>query len=236
MLPEVWYAIPSANLEALVGSLPRWYEHGYKIAILIDKYTEADLIKSGIREMIHMLIIKSKYEGHSSSVNELCFRILAQYPQTNVIVTAGDDMFPDTFKNAQQCQELFMGAFPSTFGVLQPIGDRFGNVHHICGSPFMGRSFIKRINQGTGPFWHEYYHFYNDQEMHDVCERLGILWKCQTLEHYHDHWSRKKQQRPSYLDEAQRRHKQMYEIYTERKKNNFPGHEPLPEESCPNYS
>ena len=89
-----------------------------------------------------------------------------------------------------------------TFGVMQPTGDRWGAdepwakamfpdapayIDRICGSPWIGREFARRMNQGKGPFWPEYRHMFADEELQCVAQRMGVLWQRPDLTHFHDH-------------------------------------------------
>jgi len=93
----------------------------------------------------------------------------------------------------------------ATFGVMQPTGHRYGDdamgrarwpdapayIDRICGSPWIGREFARRVNQGRGPWWPEYFHMHVDEELFNVAKGLGVLWQRRDLIHYHDHWGRK---------------------------------------------
>lgn len=134
-----------------------------------------------------------------------------------------------------------------TFGVMQPTGDRWGEnpKHHrpemrsayidrVCGSPWMGREFCRRINGGNGPLWSEYRHMYEDEELYDVAMKLGILWQRPDLIHYHEHWGRKPDattdDMPEFLKAANSTEEwnKAKALYERRRAAGFPGHEPLP--------
>ena len=126
---------------------------------------------------------------------------------------------------------------------MQPTGDRW-MVHkdgtaasdRICGSPWMGREFIERINGGAGPFWPEYFHFFCDEEMKQVAEQLGILWQRRDLTQKHEHWQRPTNDRtvrldatrPAYLAKAHQNAGEAGKLFKERKAAGFPGSEALP--------
>ena len=71
-----------------------------------------------------------------------------------------------------------------TFGVMQATGDRYGEqptlpadhplrgpyITRVCGSPWMGREFCLRVNQGRGPLWPEYTHMFVDEELQAVAD------------------------------------------------------------------
>lgn len=89
-----------------------------------------------------------------------------------------------------------------TLGVMQATGDRWGEnepwlraqfpdapayIDRICGSPWIGREFARRMNQGKGPFWPEYFHMFADEELQCVAQRMGVLWQRRDLTHHHEH-------------------------------------------------
>lgn len=85
----------------------------------------------------------------------------------------------------------------STFGVMQPTGDRWhegvtgsADIDRVCGSPWMGREFCRRIYGGKGPLWPEFQHMFVDEHLQCVAQKLGILWQRPDLTHKHLHWKR----------------------------------------------
>lgn len=134
----------------------------------------------------------------------------------------------------------------STFGVMQPTADRwhegvggFSNapIDRVCGSPWMGREFCRRMYGGKGPLFEGYRHMFVDEELQEVALKLGVLWQRRDLTHFHKHWGRGETDKsivndpkiPDHLvkwntPEHWRESKQMFD---ERKAAGFPGHEPL---------
>jgi hypothetical protein len=95
----------------------------------------------------------------------------------------------------------------ATFGVMQPTGDPYGEndafaqkfpigrrryIERICGSPWLGREWCLRGNQGHGPFHPGFWHMHGDECLQEVAEKLGILWQRPDLCHHHEHWARKR--------------------------------------------
>jgi hypothetical protein len=125
----------------------------------------------------------------------------------------------------------------STFGVVQPIGDLkawpASRIDRICGSPWLGREFCRRMYQGNGPFWPEYRHMHDDEELFEVSKKLGVLWQREDLTHRHEHWGRKslaqRSDIPEFLREAnsQENWKRTQTLFNQRKAAGFPGHEPI---------
>jgi len=130
---------------------------------------------------------------------------------------------------------------PNTFGVMQPTGDRWGDdayarakwpdapamIDRICGSPWMGREFCLRINQGQGPLWMEYHHNWADEELQNVAIKYGCFWQRRDLTHYHNHARRKGGQWKEHQRGFDSDYTRMKPLFDARKKMNFPGSEPL---------
>lgn len=218
---EVWYAIPSANAANCAEVLPEWRARGYKIALLQDRDKRfdacADLIVAPFET----------YPGYGKAINYLIREVVpAGAP---IVVTGGDDMFPDMAHTAQELAAQFIARFPDTFGVMQPMGDRYGNTVNICGSPWIGRAFARRIYGGRGAYCRAYFQLYEDQELHDVADGLGVLWKRPDLAQFHKHWQRESAsaEAPVYLRESLKRENESKNLYESRRSAGFPGHEPL---------
>lgn len=126
----------------------------------------------------------------------------------------------------------------STFGVMQPTGDRWLDskgqcaIDRICGSPWIGREFAKRINQGRGPLWPEYHHMFADEELQNVALKYGVLWQRRDLIHEHKHWARPRGYREDMPQWAAainspEEWRASQTLFSERKAAGFPGSEPL---------
>lgn len=132
----------------------------------------------------------------------------------------------------------------ATFGVMQPTGDRWGAdepwakamfpdapayIDRICGSPWIGREFARRMNQGKGPFWPEYFHMHADEELQCVAQRMGVLWQRPDLTHFHDHPRRDGISRtPDFAQEiySAPHWEASKKLFESRKAADFPGSEP----------
>lgn len=229
-MTDVWYALPVAEPPDLANPrLQLWRDRGYKVAVFLDPNMvvgayNADLAFCG----------ENGYLGYPNAVKTLCGAIMAAWP-VEVIVTGGLDIDPDPLHTPQEIASDFVRRFPNTFGVMQPTGDPWmmdqdgtPAAARICGSPWMGREFIRRINQGTGPFWREYYHFYCDEEMKEVTQKLGILWQRPDLTQHHHHWSRERKPRPMHMHKAKAQWGEAKALFHSRREAGFPGHEPHP--------
>lgn len=209
---NAWLTIPSARPAAEIAPrLQRWRERGYKIAL----WRNGPHRHEGVQA--DMQIISRDYEGWGYSINALIRSVCAEHPDAAWFVGGGDDTDPDPTKTAdeiaRECSIHFapiekhntgndVYGFPGTFGVMQPTGDRWGEnepwaratfpdapayIDRICGSPWIGREFARRMNQGRGPFWPEFYHMFSDECLQEVAKKLGVLWQRRDLTHHHDH-------------------------------------------------
>lgn len=164
---------------------------------------------------------KAAYPGYAQAVNSMCRNILGVDPAADWIVTGGDDVEPDPNRRAheiaRECSDHFGDtwaerASPQTFatfdevrkarsfGVMQPTGDTWSDFHEgkksriierIAGSPWMGREFCRRMYQGSGPLWPEFFHCFEDEHLQAVAQKLGVFWQRPDLTHYHHHFQRR---------------------------------------------
>ncbi len=220
---SVWLTIPSKRPpEEAEKVLNLWRERGYKIALWRDpgewRGINADLILDYI-----------DYPGYAEAVNQLIRDVLrAVDPSAEWFIAAGDDVEPDLNHSAEeiavQCREHFAAALPvhpgqwtehgaQTFGVMQPTGDRWGDkgdgkgayIDRVCGSAWIGREFARRINQGNGPLWPEYFHMFVDEHLQCVAQKLGVLWQRRDLIQLHKHWGRGPDAHPNQIQNPSER-------------------------------
>lgn len=267
---SVWYCIPSARPpEEAERVLKLWRERGYKIALCRDTYSheevgqlQADVVfvrdYRGYAEAVNWLIgclMETTQYGPGPVAD----------PLAEWFVTGGDDVEPDMNNTAeeiaQQCSEHFshiaiQNKFSDpavkdlvahadahmTFGVMQPTGDRFagGSIDRICGSPWMGREFCRRMYGGKGPLFEGYRHMFVDEELQEVALKLDVLWQRPDLIHLHRHFMREdetdlhsdavKREAPAHLVKwnTQEHWAESQKLFRERKAAGFPGHEPIP--------
>lgn len=191
-IDEVWLVLPSANIEMAKKTFPKWKEKGYFIAAVVP-----DSLVEQYASLVDLLVPEStigEYKGWPNAVNYLCTHLIDK----NIVVAAGDDMYPDPNYEAHQLHLQFMRHFGSTLGVMQPYGDKFGSMacstcEQICGSAWLGRDFRNRVNKGKGPLWEEYWHMYADTELYQVAMKHGDLWIRGDLTQYHAHRTREPQ-------------------------------------------
>ena len=251
----VWLCIPSARPPADVEPvLDAWRERGYKIAIQRDEHEQPSPGLSRIDtswvgpKWEDSLVHWRPYAGYGEAVNFLARDVLSYDPSCDWIVTGGDDTLPDPNHTAEEiakeCSmhfgELHAGVANCTFGVMQPTGDRFadGSIDRIAGSPWIGREFCLRVNQGNGPLWAEYWHMFDDEELQNVAIKLGVFWQRPDLIHLHRHFMREsdaidspavRKDIPPHLIRANSKEHwdKNQKLFRERKAAGFPGHEPI---------
>ena len=220
----VWLGMPSANIDMAKKTLPVWKQLGYNIAILCPTFLEKEY-----KSLADIVISESEtdgYQGWPKSVNIISNKL----NNVDIIVAAGDDMYPDKNQTALILREQFLDHFKGTFGVMQPYGDKFGSMacpecEQICGSAWLGRDFRNKINKGKGPMWEEYFHMYADTELYQVAKKHNCLWIRDDLTQYHEHRLRGTHNfKPTIPFENIHKAKL---IYDDRKRNNFPNTELL---------
>jgi len=189
---SVWYCLPSARADG--GTIAAWRRAGYDVAVWRD---------IGAPEIDADMIIRGTYPGYALATNHLIHDVLRADRYCDWVVAGGDDVMPDPDHDPNDIASECTMHFGSTFGVMQPVGDSWGEdepwairaypksrrryIERICGSPWIGREFCERMYQGRGPFWPEFYHQFVDEHMQAVCEKLGVLWQRYDLTHYHAH-------------------------------------------------
>ncbi len=258
-MSNVWLTIPSARPPAEAERvLSKWKAQGYKVVLQRDDTSDSSFLSHRTADRV----IERGYQGYAEAVNFLAREVLTTDPSCDWIVAAGDDTEPDMTKTADEiaaeCSRYFaqkyfeaidrLGFIPPghssvksrTFGVMQPTGDRFagGSIDRICGSPWMGREWCQRINQGRGPLWPEYTHMFVDEELQAVALKYGVLWQRPDLTHMHHHFMREcddvnspavTKPIPPHLVEANSpaHWNKFKRLFEERKAAGFPGSEPL---------
>jgi hypothetical protein len=253
---SVWLCIPSKRLpEEAEKVLKLWRERGYKIALWRDEPFQ------GWGGVCDEFFDSPRYPGYACVCNSLIAVVSKTYRDAEWFVTGGDDVEPDANHSAEEIARHCQGFFTklhygneahhaadlgplSTFGVMQPTGDRWGDkqgayIDRVCGSPWLGREFCRRMYQGDGPYFPGYTHMGVDEELQAVAIKLGVLWQCPDLIHLHRHWGRGPDQNPNHLVNRAtmpeflkkvntREHWDAYKkLFAERQAAGFPGHEPI---------
>lgn len=219
---SVWYAIPSIRpTKEAQAVLNRWRARGYKVAVQRDP---------GAGEVDVDLCVTRPYAGYAEAVNFLALKILAEDPHAQWVVTGGDDLFPDPTadpeKIARECENHFEG----TLGIMQPTGDRHlqdaqgrCSAERVCISPWMGREWCENVYNGGGPLCAEYFHFFVDEELHEVAQAMGRLWHRRDITQHHGWWSREGRPAPQHFLREKSRWEEAKNLFSLRKASGFPG-------------
>jgi len=224
MMSRVWVTIPSARPNG--GTLKLWKQRGYMLAVFRNP---------GQALPFADIQIVGDYKGYPAAVNHLIRTVATQVSDATWFVIGGDDVDPDPNRNpddvAEECEKYFGG----TFGVMQPTGDRWCIDKHgtcsserVCDTAWIGRDFALRMYGGRGPLCEEYFHFFCDEELHEVAQLLGVLWHRSDIFQHHHHWMREGKRRPQHLHPARLNWAKAKELFNDRKARGFPGHQPLP--------
>ena len=266
---SVWLCIPSKRPpEEAEPVLKLWRERGYKIALVVDSHEEAVARMATVNAIISS---REGYRGYARSVNALIYGIRTSSLTNNGkdaewFVAAGDDVEPDMNHSAEEIAAQLQGYFTkqhygneahhaaeigplSTFGVMQPTGDRWGDsavsrqrygqnrgayIDRVCGSAWIGREFARRVNKGNGPLWPEYFHMFVDEELQEIALRNGVLWQRPDLSQLHRHWGRAEGNKPgdaakmpAHLTKANAQFDEARKLFDKRKAASFPGAELL---------
>jgi hypothetical protein len=232
MTNDVWYVIPSASPLNCRDTLPRWKRLGYKTAVLFNNIPFNDIPFEA--DYLDRYLFRTVYPGWPQSINLLCRELSEE--EAPLFVTGGDDMWPEPSMTASEAADIYWGRFPGGRGVMQPMGDNFGQTRSICGSPFFSWWWSRNAYGGKGPFWPAYYHYSADKELYEVTKMLGCLSENHDMSHYHDHHNRgdrRGTKKLPYIDRMQRHAPGDKALYKARETLGFPGHMPLDWPSSP---
>lgn len=242
-MSNTWLCIPSKRPAAEANQvLQKWKDQGYKIALWRDEWDPSIIADFSITS--------GAYPGYAQAVNTLMHDRLIEDPECQWLVTGGDDVLPDPDRTAQEIWPLLtrhfgdagFRSYRNTFGVMQPTGDKWADkdgpyIERVCGSPWIGRTFVERAYGGKGPFWPEYAHMYLDEELQHVAVKLGCFWQRPDLTHFHQHWGRPREgervgqadRMPDFLKKANSGTEWQHakRIFEARREAGFPGHEVL---------
>jgi hypothetical protein len=180
---SVWFCIPSARpKDEAMPIIEQWQAMGYHIALL----RQGEVLDT------ELCVSTERYYGWARSINILARLVLDADRTAEWIVSGGDDTEPDKTRGAEAIASECRAHFGGTFGVMQPTGDRWadGSIDRICGSPWLGREFCRRMYHGNGPMCERYNHMFGDEELQHVATRHRVLWQRRDLTHLHHHYFR----------------------------------------------
>lgn len=220
---NVFVAMPVVKRERAIAAAERWTEQGYRMAFFQD---------AGTRAFTSHMTIFGEYVGVYDAINRASRA--AVLDGADVVLFAGDDMYPDPNHKADEIARDYLIRFPDGFGVMQPCGDPQGKdekgvpaAARICGSPWYGQEWIRRAYGGQGPCDPRYWHFYGDESMKLVAEQLGVMWFRDDLFQDHAHWSFGRMPRQDYHIRNQAHWDADRRLFLESKEAGFPEGEPI---------
>jgi hypothetical protein len=126
-MPLVYHAFPTAcPIPQALACIEAWRDMGYGTAIIILNEEERKKLPANI-VLLHK---NNQYPGFARSVNRIARWTLNNDLECQIIVTGGDDVYPDKTKRADEIAGEFIEHFGGTLGVMQPHGDEW---HHAPG-------------------------------------------------------------------------------------------------------
>jgi hypothetical protein len=226
MMTIVWVAFPSADPVRCEVAVKKWRSRGYLTAVYSDLGREgfhfADLDMHGV------------YRGYWASCNALARECVSV--GADIVVYAADDIDPEAKRDAGELGDDFERHFSGWFGVMQPCGDLQGidssglpAAARICGSPWLGKEWIRRAYGGKWPTNEQYFHFYGDEELKSVAEMSKCLWMRPDVTQLHHHWSWGHRPKAAYQIKNEPYWDLDAKLFKERKASGFPGWEPSSE-------
>ena len=192
----IFVAWPTNNIARSNETAKAWAGLRYQVAVA----TELPIPPKDI--CAHRVFNFTKYDGYYRSMNTVC-QWLVREMKADIVVCAGDGIMPDTRYPAWGLGGMFVQKFPNGLGIMQAIGHRWQadrgpgqyNFHdwpsteRRCESPWIGREFILRAYGGRGPYSDAYAQYYGDAELHDVAQKMGVLWRNENVAQRSIHWS-----------------------------------------------
>jgi hypothetical protein len=216
------YLIPTANPALAAECFRAWRSMGWDTFALVDGN---DVLDAAILDVVNFVFRQNDYPGWGESFNIMA-RTLHEY---DWLATGGDDVWPDPMRYAETIGNELSAHFNGTFGVCQPSADRWawnknGTTAPICYAPIIGAEFARRWNGGKGAFWPGYFQWCADAELHGATE--GLLLERPDLMFDHRHVSKDGRPSPAYKTGKQHRWQADWDLYEQRRRDRFPGHEP----------
>lgn len=212
---NLWVSMVSGNPSLAEFNGRKWKAAGFKLFADI----ECGLVPCADETRMRA------YDGHPRSSNRAIADCIAL--GADVVLNVNDDMYPIDM-TADDLIRAWSFVFDlSTLGVMQCAGDMWGGMAWAAVCPAVGREYAQRINGGRGLYWPEYNHYFADQEIREVAERLGKFHLHTSLKIYHDHHTRGGRDGLTAQNRAhtQSKHERDRQIYNSRLSANFPNHE-----------
>lgn len=243
----IFVAWPTANVALSNECAKVWMGAGYKVAVATDLPRTAI---RGIKASVPPLMIK-EWKGYYGAVNALAFELVKDF-RADVVIAGSDMILPCTDLRPAALGTAFAQRFPNEgMGVMLPVADSWvpeqsGGMAHKgmgyarkmhatpisrdrCEGAWLGRRFIRESLAWGGPFHEGYTQYFGDCELHDVAEKMGLLFKLETVRQQRIHWSRSGG--PPIRDYQAKAFDACYEkdyaLWRARRYRGYPGSKPL---------
>lgn len=217
----VWYAFPSANVEAARKTASKWKKKGYSVIAMTDVKTSGEQ-KPDLPE-VDWHIHTKKYQGWADAHNRMAEHLLKARPEMEIMIAGSDDVDPDpNHKPEDIVEDLRIQFGERLYCVMQPIGDKYGGWQHCAPHPWMGRGWLQRQKR---PLCKLYHHLYADQEIKEAAQLEGVYTVRSDITQYHHHWGRDGEvdnlppERRQAIKDAARADKRLFQL---RKSKGFP--------------
>lgn len=235
---------PTVSITRSNDTAREWARMGWQVAVAIDAdLPEWAVTPDKIVSHVPPLLVR-EWGGYYSAVSYMA-RALCLSHKADIVVAGADNIYPDPQAKAVVVGAAFATKFPNGFGVLQPIRDAYsvsrrgdsardympGRSMHAtpptterCESPVLGRAWILDMYQGKGPYSEKYRQYFGDVELHDVAQKMGVLWKNPQILHRRDHWARPGggDMQPHQRANFDRWYEKDYAMYRARRHREFP--------------
>lgn len=216
---SVWLVLPSKRpVEEMEKCLSLWRQQGYHVMIQRDpgeNVPTAGIVSyarpyAGYADAVNFLAREAMLLDYSCdwvvsagddtepdmnhTADEIAVQLTAHFGGTfGVCQPTGDRWGEGLYPNAHKYQETPGDPNRCAICHMRSGGPNHcvgANIDRVAGSPWMGREWCLRANQGKGPQWPYFFHSYADETLQCVAEKLGVFWQRRDLIHFHRHWAR----------------------------------------------
>jgi hypothetical protein len=208
---RIGVAFPTVRPLVAIDTIREWGKMGFIPLLMVNQETNVKKFDG-----VCGVIKKTSYEGYFREANLLC-KILFTDAGCDVVVCAGDFIYPDPNVQAQDIAKMFGEKLIHSIG--QPVYERKENG---CWSPWIGKLWWRNMYRGAGPFHFEYFQFAGGLELEDVARKRGNYWETDSI---HQHTIRRPDPDKDFFGKHNKT--EYYErdmaLYFERKRFGFEG-------------
>lgn len=181
---DAWLCIPTVDGR---GSHFAWKDLGFKVLAMapqepmkVDDFIQCE---------------HADYKGHPWGIYTTMKRAFDN--GADICIIGSDDVWPTTDRETYLSH--YLHRFPEYDGIMEPSGGKSEGERNLVIVGFVGREFFRRYNGGMGVYDLSYNHFYSDQELAIVSNKLGKLYKNDYIKFDHRHWTKTGENRPWYM-------------------------------------